>query len=486
MRKKNKADMYLDVTALHEEVTGSCILCTVRYPDKSKTQFIVDCGLFQEEKYQAQNYSFPFEPKDIAFALVTHTHIDHIGRIPKLCKEGFNGKIYTSTLASQLMPIALTNTAEILSSSIQKNSKKKMLIDSSVPIFDNTKPLYDIDDVNSAMAQVVGLEYNTSFKVDEHISVKLFKNGHTLGACSILVTIKYRGQEPIYAFFTGDYNNHNTFFDVEQIPQDVLNLPINLITESTYGDTKKDIIKPVFDNLVVESMNNNETLIILVFAFGRMQEIKNRLKMLQDEGKLSKDIRIFSDGNLAHSYDDFYKLNAQHLNVKNFMPANVEIVQGYEHRNTILTDRKPKIILTTSGMGNYGPAQIYLPNYISRPKCTIIFGGYTAENTLGRKLQDVTPGELFELNGVMTYKRAKVYTTTEFSSHAKQDELLDFMRQFTNLKTILVNHGDADVKKIFAKKITEEISPKHVAILGPNHTMRVGAYGLLKSYPFNS
>ena len=458
MRKKNKADMYLDVTALHEEVTGSCILCTVRYPDKSKTQFIVDCGLFQEEKYQAQNYSFPFEPKDIAFALVTHTHIDHIGRIPKLCKEGFNGKIYTSTLASQLMPIALTNTAEILSSSIQKNSKKKMLIDSSVPIFDNTKPLYDIDDVNSAMAQVVGLEYNTSFKVDEHISVKLFKNGHTLGACSILVTIKYR----------------------------VLNLPINLITESTYGDTKKDIIKPVFDNLVVESMNNNETLIILVFAFGRMQEIKNRLKMLQDEGKLSKDIRIFSDGNLAHSYDDFYKLNAQHLNVKNFMPANVEIVQGYEHRNTIITDRKPKIILTTSGMGNYGPAQIYLPNYISRPKCTIIFGGYTAENTLGRKLQDVTPGELFELNGVMTYKRAKVYTTTEFSSHAKQDELLDFMRQFTNLKTILVNHGDADVKKIFAKKITEEISPKHVAILGPNHTMRVGAYGLLKSYPFNS
>ena len=122
MRKKNKADMYLDVTALHEEVTGSCILCTVRYPDRSKTQFIVDCGLFQEEKYQAQNYSFPFEPKDIAFALVTHTHIDHIGRIPKLCKEGFNGKIYTSTLAGELMPIALTNTAEILSSSIQKNS----------------------------------------------------------------------------------------------------------------------------------------------------------------------------------------------------------------------------------------------------------------------------------------------------------------------------------------------------------------------------
>lgn len=486
MRKKNKADMYLDVTALHEEVTGSCILCTVRYPDKSKTQFIVDCGLFQEEKYQAQNYSFPFYPKDIDFMLVTHTHIDHIGRIPKLCKEGFNGKIYTSTLAAELMPIALTNTAEILSSSIQKNSKKKTLIDSSVPIFDNTKPLYDVDDVNSAMSQVVGIGYNKSFKVDDHISVTLFKNGHTLGASCILVTVKYHGQEPIYAFFTGDYNAKNTFFEVEDIPQDIKDLPINFITESTYGDKKKDIIKPVFDNLVLESVNNNETLIILVFAFGRMQEIKNRLKILQDEGKLSKDIRIFSDGNLAHSYDDFYKLNQEHLKVKNFMPSNVEIVQGYEHRNTILADRKPKIILTTSGMGNYGPAQVYLPNYISRPKCTIIFGGYTAENTLGRKLQDVIPGELFDLNGVMTYKRAKVYTTTEFSSHAKQDELLDLMKKFTNLKTVLINHGDSGVKEIFAKKIAEEINPKHVAILGPSYTMRIGAYGLLKSYPFNS
>ena len=486
MRKKNKADMYLDVTALHEEVTGSCILCTVRYPDASKTQFIVDCGLFQEEKYQQNNYSFPFVPKDVEFMLVTHTHIDHIGRIPKLFKDGFSGKIYTSTLASELMPIALTNTAEILSSSSQKNSKKKNLIDSSVPIFDNTKPLFDVDDVNGAMENVVGLEYNKTFKVNEHIDVTLFKNGHTLGACCIIVKVHYKGQEPIYAFFTGDYNEKNTFFDVDEIPQKYRDLPINFITESTYGDKKKDIIQPVFDNLVLESMKNSETLIILVFAFGRMQEIKNRLKILQDEGKLSKDIRIFSDGSLAHSYDDFYKLNADHLNVKNFMPANVEIVQGYEHRNTILTDRKPKIILTTSGMGNYGPAQVYLPAYISRPKCTIIFGGYTAENTLGRKLQDVTPGELFDLNGVMTYKRAKVYTTTEFSSHAKQDELIDMMRKFTNLKTVLINHGDAGVKEIFAKVIAKEINPKHVAILGPKHTMRVGAYGLLKSYPFNS
>src|SRR5690625_4912552 len=99
MKRRNKAQMYLDVLALHKEVTGSCILCTVRFPNGEKVKFIVDCGLFQEEKYHHLNYSFPFDPSEYDFLLVTHTHIDHIGRIPKLYKEGFKGKTYTSNLA---------------------------------------------------------------------------------------------------------------------------------------------------------------------------------------------------------------------------------------------------------------------------------------------------------------------------------------------------------------------------------------------------
>jgi len=474
--------MFLDVVALHEEVTGSCIKCTVRYPDKSKTQFIVDCGLFQEEKYQKLNYSFPFDPKDIKYVFVTHTHIDHIGRIPKLCKDGFNGKIYASTLASQLMPIALNNTAEILSSNLEKNSRKKDIIESSFPIYEATKPLYDINDVDETMEKVVGIEYNTRVKIDEHITVILFKNAHSLGACSFLFKISYKGEEPIYAFFSGDYNVKNTFFDVKKIPENLKKLPINFITESTYGNTQKNTIHPIFDDIVLKSISNNETLIILVFAFGRMQEIKYRLKLLQDKGKLSKHIPIFSDGNLANEYDDFYNRNLNSLKIKNFIPENTKIVQGYEHRNSIISDRNSKIILTTSGMGNYGPAQVYIPNYISSPKCSIILGGYCAENTLGRTLLDVGSNEIFNLNGVMKYKRAKVYTTTEFSSHAKQDELLDFIKSFSNLKTVLINHGEKEIKEIFAKKITEEISPKNVAILDPKYTIRIGSYGLIKSF----
>jgi len=176
MSKNNKADMYLDMIALHKEVTGSCILCKVRLPNRETLKFIVDCGLFQEEKYNFSNYSFPFEPSEIDFALVTHTHIDHIGRIPKLYKDGFKGKTYTNLLAAELMPIALNNTAEILSSNIQKNSKKKVIVDSSIPVFDTSKPLFYNEDVANAMENVVGIDFNKTFRINDHVNVTFFMN----------------------------------------------------------------------------------------------------------------------------------------------------------------------------------------------------------------------------------------------------------------------------------------------------------------------
>ena len=486
MKRRNKAQMYLDVLALHKEVTGSCILCTVRFPNGEKVKFIVDCGLFQEEKYHHLNYSFLFDPSEYDFLLVTHTHIDHIGRIPKLYKEGYNQKTYTSNLAVELMSAALNNTAEILTSSVQKNSRKKaIVVDSSIPLFDSSKPLYEVDDVSLAMQNVIGKEYNQTFKVHEHISVTLLKNGHTLGSSCILVKISYKGQDPIYALFTGDYSPENMFFDVNDIPSYIKQLPITVVTESTYGMTSKKTINHVFDELVLESVKNNETLIITLFAFGRMQEVKYKLLELQKKNLLNKDIKIYCDGKLSFKYDDIFLSHIDKLKISNFLPKNIFKINGYEERLNLLSDRNCKIILTTSGMGNYGPAQVYLPYYISRPKCTIIFGGYTAENTLGRKLQEVKDNELFELNGVMTKKRAKVYSINELSSHAKQEDLLDFLKKFQNLKLVLVNHGEEEVKENFAKKIVDDINPKNVAILSPNNYIRVGAHGLIKSYIAN-
>ncbi len=392
MGNKNKTNMYADIISLHNEVTGSCIICTVRFPNKKKIKFLVDCGLFQEENYQIQNYSFPFDPKEIEFVLVTHNHIDHVGRIPKLYKDGFRGNIYASKITSLLMPLALYNTAEILSYSFQKNPNKykKIMADASVPVFINNDILYDQTDVENVMNNVIGKEYNSAFKITDNINVTFIPNAHLLGAASILLTITYKNENPIYLFFSGDYSVSNRMFDVEE-KNDIYDLPINIIQESTYGTTSKNTISYTFKDDLLNSIKNKETCIVTVFSQGRAQEIPYELKKLQNEKLLDESIPIFADGKLSYSYTNFYLNHKEFLkkdkDVQNFLPKNFHFVKDNIEREKLLQDRSCKIILTTSGMGNYGPAQTYLPYYITRPKCSIIFCGYTTPDSLRWKIK---------------------------------------------------------------------------------------------------
>lgn len=485
--KKNKTKMYADIISLHNEVTGSCIICTVRFPNKEKIRFLVDCGLFQEEKYQLQNFSFPFDPKEINFVLVTHNHIDHVGRLPKLYKDGFTGNIYASKITSMLMPLALYNTAEILSYSFQKNPNKykKIIEDASVPVFLNNDVLYDSKDVEGMLNNVIGKEYNQSFKITEHISATFIPNAHLLGAASILITITYKSEEPIYLYFTGDYAVNNRLFDVEENNK-IYNLPINIIQESTYGTTSIDTINHTFKNDILSSIKNKETCIVTVFSQGRAQEIPYELKKMQNEGILNPSIPIYADGKLSFSYTDFYLKHKEFLKkdeiVQNFLPHNFHYVSDNLEREKLLADRSCKIILTTSGMGNYGPAQTYLPYYITRPKCSIIFCGYTTPESLGGKLKQVERYDTFNLNGLMVKRVAKIFSTNEFSGHAKKEELLDFLKKFNNIKSVIINHGNTDVKENYAREVINKISPKDVAILDNKNYIRIYAYGIAKTF----
>lgn len=485
MGNKNKTNMYVDIISLHSEVTGSCIICTVRFPDKEKIRFLIDCGLFQEENYQLQNFSFPFDPKEIKFVLVTHNHIDHVGRLPKLYKDGFRGNIYASKITSMLMPLALYNTAEILSYSFQKNPNKykKIIEDASVPVFLNNDVLYDSKNVEEMLSYVTGKEYNSTFKITDNISATLIPNAHLLGAASILVTISYENEDPIYLYFSGDYSPNNRLFDVEE-NNSIYNLPINIVQESTYGKTSKDTIEYTFRKYLLNSIKNKETCIIPVFSQGRAQEIPYELKQMQQEGLLDTSIPIFADGKLSYSYTNFYLNHSEFLKkeVKNFLPENFNFVKDNIEREKLLTDRSCKIILTTSGMGNYGPAQTYLPYYISRPKCSIIFCGYTTPDSLGGKLKQVKKNELFNLNGLIVKKAANVYSTNEFSGHAKKEELLNLLRKFNNIKSVIINHGNTDVKEYYAKRVVNEIAPKNVALLDNQNYIRIYAYGIAKTF----
>ncbi len=463
---------YVDVSALHEAVTGSCIMNSVKFPDGSTVKYLIDCGLFQEHNESENiNEFMPFNAEEINFCIVTHNHVDHTGRLPLLYKKGFRGKIFSSVPTSILLPNALEDSANI----ILKVSKIR-----------KEKPLYSLSDAENLQTNIKSHAFGETFfpvKGNSNIKCTLFPNGHLLGAAIVLMQISYPGNDDINILYTGDYNNKNMFFDVANLPEWALHLNLTIVCESTYGEMNSNEMTPVFLNNVTKALSEKKHVIVPVFSLGRSQEILYVIKKAQDEGIINSNIPVYLDGELAINYTHIYMHYPSlgiRKNMLDFIPKNIYWVNR-KIRPNVVENPDQKIILTTSGMATYGPAQYYLSQYLSRPDVLIHFSGYVAEGSLGRKLKETKTGEPVEFNGLVLKKRADIQYTSEFSAHAKADELIAFLKQFDNLKFVLVNHGEPTVKESFATKISNELDPKDVAILNRDYLFRVNAYGYVKS-----
>lgn len=467
-----KERFYADVMAMNPGVTGSCNLVVVRLPDNicPRIRFTVDCGLFQEKEEDNLNDDFPFDPDKLDFCLVTHNHVDHVGRLPLLTKKGFRGNIYTSEPTKRLIPLALWDCHKVLKDICKRKHKS---------------PTYRSSDVSKALDLVIGCEYGREYQVHNNVFVTFLHNGHLIGSALIFVRITYPGYDDINLLFTGDYKGDNVFLDVKPIPEEILNLPLTVIQESTYGDMDTEEIEPCFAKNILQCIKEGGTVVAPVFSLGRSQEILYELKCMQDEGKLSTDVPIYLDGKLAIRYTYLFVAGrGRELQIKEemstFLPKNLVFVDK-ANRASIINSSECKIILTTSGMGSYGPAQLYISHYIRQKGALIHFTGYTADGTLGARLKLAEEGETVEVAGIVAKKRAKVEYTKEYSAHAKADEMIAFLKQFHNLKLVLVNHGELEVKEIFAERIVDEVDPKDVGILGRRYFYRVNAYGLAKT-----
>lgn len=456
---------YVDIMGFHPGVTGSNIFCLSKYPDSSKTKFCVDCGMFQEREYEELNEKLPFKAEEIDFVLLTHNHVDHIGRLPLMVKNGFKGKIYTTYATSKMLPLALGDSFKVL----KETAKRK-----------NKISLYNEEHVQRTLDLVVPCEYYETIKPNKHIRVSFLSNGHLIGAAMILVQISYPRYKSINLLFTGDYNNKNMFFVVKKIPRNIIKMPLTIIQESTYGYMDSSEMVKVFRDNVLNCVNNGGTAIVPVFSLGRAQEILYEVKCMQDEGKLDRGIPVYFDGKLAFKYTDLYLKGEFEIKptMRDFIPQNLKYVDK-TIRPSIIENTDSKIVLTTSGMGSYGPAQTYISEYISRKGCLIQFTGYTAEGTLGYRLKTAQIGDSVEVGGLITKKYADVEYTTEYSAHAKADEMICFLKKFNNLKLVLLNHGQPEVKKQFAERIIDELGFKKIGILGDKYFFRVNAHGLV-------
>lgn len=468
----NAHRFYIDVMALHQGVTGSGIPNIIKFPNETTKKVLIDCGLFQEPEYAELNKSLPFKASEIDHVVVTHNHVDHTGRLPLLVKQGYRGKIHMSYDTATLIPNALYDSCKLVRRRAELASES---------------PLYTEEDVETTLSLIEPHPFEESIWLDENIKFTFFMNGHLPGAIVALMQVRYHDRERRYkdinVLFTGDYSNKNMFFDVKPIPKWVHQLPLTIVQECTYGDMNSWETEKVFEKNFLDAIAKNYEVVIPVFSLGRSQELMFVLKKLQDEGKLDKNIPIYFDGKLGIRYTKLYTSNAIFIKeeCQDFLPENFSYVNGCEQREALLKDDQCKVILTTSGMGSYGPAQVYLPAFLRKPNALIHFTGYVAEGTLGRRLYEAEKESIVEISGLQIKKLADVKFTSEFSAHVRADELIQFLEDFEDIKLLLANHGTDEKKDVYTSRVINEINPKDVGILGRDYFFRVDGYGLIKS-----
>ena len=321
----------------YSNVTGRFDLCEVTTPDNYKFSFLVDCGSYQEKDYDEQNDKFIIDPQKVSFAILTHNHLDHQGRFPFFVKEGFEGKIYTTKITKHLLSYSLYDNLKI-----HKSERKRELS-------------YEDGDVLETLKRIVPCEYNETIEVNNFVKIHFIRNGHLLGAASVLVQIHCTGYEDINLFFSGDYNNKNMFFRVPSPHKWIRELPLNMVIESTYGDMDSTEIEKVFQKNILNAVKEGKTIIIPVFSLGRAQEILYVLKTMQKKYKVFNTVPIFYDGKLSFAYTEAYHYFAKTNQVpffeakKDFEPERLIKVKDRELRRALMKgNNKCKIISSCS------------------------------------------------------------------------------------------------------------------------------------------
>ena len=445
-------------------VTGSNFLV-----EAAGKKFLVDCGLYQgKAELEEQNYrDFDYNPAEIDFMLLTHAHIDHSGRIPKLYNDGFKGPIYAHKATCDLCQIMLPDSGHIQEMEAEWKNKKR--IRKGQP---TREPLYTAEDALKCMEIFVPVKYDEIIQVSEDIYVRFNDAGHMLGSSTIEIWAKEDGKET-KAVFSGDLGNNDIPLLSEPTMIDNCDY---LVMESTYGSrlhVRNDQKAELFLKIVSETIDNGGTVVIPSFAVGRTQEILyeiNKIKENRHDEEFLREYRtlmkvpVYVDSPLAISATQVFKENMDLFEdeVKEEMERGnnplefpgLKFTQTADESKALNESDEPSIIISASGMCDVGRIKHHLKHNIWNPKSTILFVGYQAPGTLGYEIvngaKKVTIfGEEFAVNARIEYIEG-------YSGHADQEWLMNFVYSFYNKpKHIFLVHGEEESQEVLRNKILE-------------------------------
>ncbi len=438
-----------------ETVTGSCHLLKI-----GSIQILIDCGMFQGDGGSKKNYEpFVFEPSKIDYLILTHAHLDHIGRVPKLFKEGFSGRVIATKATRDIAKIMLLDSAGILYEEFKTISKKARRRGDEESVLE---PLYTKDDVKEVFVKKwCTLEYFEEHKLKQHIKVSLGNAGHIMGSCFAMIDYQEENQHK-RVVFSGDLGSPERLIIDEHNKIDEAD---SLFIESTYGDRKHKPLKQSvaeFKEAVIKTLKQKGNVLIPSFALERTQEILWLLHEMHDNGELPK-CRIFLDSPLAIKATKLYNKYPCHLSdeleySRGGDPFSFAWLEHMETRDQSMSINKVKersIIIAGSGMCTGGRIMHHLKHRLWNSKNSVIFVGFQVEGTLGRSIIDSQ--KTVKIYGEDIVVKAKIYTINGFSAHADQSELIDWIRPIKNLKNIYLIHGETDKMKIFSDAIKNEL-----------------------------